>query len=116
MNYKNLRIGDWVIDPKNYNRPMKMDAQTIGYAGWFTGLPILKNFWKANGLKDEELDGKVIYYKEKNGAMVSVHNLSDGYKVIVRNGEYKYEGVCNSVHEYQHALADCQIDWEVCVY
>lgn len=115
MEAKDIRMGDWVRDPRNYNYEARADIGILGSAELFEGVEISPKILLANGLKENKIGSEIAYYIEKGNAAITVAKDEFGWRVSVRNGVFVYAGYLVFVHELQHAVSDCfiEFDWVI---
>lgn len=115
MNKYNVRCGDWAVDPRAYNYPMRLDVEAIACADMFVPIPVTSSFFVENDFKREEIDGVAYYHRSKGDEFVTLSKVADNkWRITAKKGEeYLYNGFVFSVHEIQHILIDCTIYWEI---
>lgn len=111
MNNRNIRIGDWVCDPSNYNYEMRVGLNEIAYAHIFNPIKLSERFL---GLfKREEIGGRETYFKGEETRNVALEKLVGKWRLSIHTEDKHFEGEIITVQDFQHLLSDCGIYWDI---
>lgn len=112
MDKRSIRIGNWVCDASNYNYELRVGINELEYANIFVPVKIAPRFLSI--FREDDIAG--VYYKEENGAIVSIQKEGEGlWRLSIHTSSSKFEGYIRYVHELQNLLWDCGFKWDICV-
>lgn len=112
MDARDIRLGDIVCDPSNYNYELVVGFSELKCAYLF--IPVLLNESHLRKFSRSSLNGNEVYYREEGRNIVSIENLGGEWRVSIHSEQFSVEGKIHYVHELQHLLNDTYIHWRLC--
>lgn len=113
MDRRNLRCGDWVKDPQNHDYVLEADENVIKCANMFAPVELTERFFEINGFKNVTLKGEDVSFRIEDEIAVTVRKEDGKWRIEILTGSSKYNAKLLFVHELQHALLDCFVDWKI---
>lgn len=107
MNIEELRSGNWVALKQSPDYQTRVRVGDIRFSSEFDPMRIDGKF--LTNFRHEELRGNDVYYKERDGKVISLTHKGVTWTLVVRTERSKFEGIVEYLHEVQNILADCGI-------
>lgn len=107
-----LRIGDFVVDPKN-NKVVEVGFDEIRCFYLFEPIPLTETFFESNGFSSQEIEGQTAHYLIDGENTITAVQNEYGYRVCVRTDRNSFAGDVWSISHLQHLIADVGINYVV---
>lgn len=111
MDKRDIRVGNWVFDTRNYNYEFKVDMEAISCSELFTPIELRDKFLES--FHSEEIEGRKVYSREKDTNLIVLEKNDTNWRLSIHTPSTNVETSIRYVHELQNLMNDCHIYWEI---
>lgn len=109
MDIRELRVGNYVKDPKNCGYTIRLELDDLHFAHLFQPAPLYGGFFEKNGIGKECIGEETHYFVSNEDMSIAATKEEELWSVRVINfrKNMSFTGRIGAIHEFQNILSDC---------